>query len=294
MNALKPVAALAAFATAALFMVACTQQASIERNDSLMSNQPSWQKAFNEGDKELGMSVYTDDAILMPPNAKIMSGKSAIGEMFQGSDVTGVTLSLNPIEAYSSGALGFIRGEYTMTALDGATADKGKYIEVHKQVGDQWYVHRDIYNSDQPLDSHDHAADYAPAVNAYIEAWNTGAVDLMDGLFSPSAVRKTPRGTSDASNLQGFKDNVVAFRTAFPDMSITVDEVHYMDNMAVLRWSFSGTNTGPGEMEPTGAAVNISGLTTVKYLDNKVVEELVEFDTLDWMQQLGFTLTGAN
>ena len=294
MNALKPVAYLAALATAALCISACTQQASIERNDGLMSNQPSWQKAFNEGDKELGMSVYTEDAILMPPNDKIMSGRTAIGEMFQGSDVTGVTLSLNAIEAYSSGALGFIRGEYTMAGLDGATADQGKYIEVHKKVGDQWYVHRDIYNSDLPQESHDHAADYAPAITSYIKAWNTGAVDLMDGLFSPTAVRKTPRGTSDANNLQGFKDNVMAFRTAFPDMSITVDEVHYSDNMAVIRWSFSGTNTGPGEIEPTGAAVNISGLTTVKYLDNKVVEELVEFDTLDWMQQLGFTLAGAN
>ena len=294
MMTIRPVAQFAAFATAALLVSACTQQASIERNDGLMSNQPSWQKAFNEGDKELGMSVYTEDAILMPPNAKPMSGKSAIGEMFQGSDVTGVTLSLSAIEAYSSGALGFIRGEYTMTGLDGAVADQGKYIEVHKKVGDSWYVHRDIYNSDLPLDSHNHAADYAPAVNAYIEAWNTGSVDLLDGLFSPAAVRKTPRGSSDANNLQGFKDNITAFRTAYPDLSIKVDEVTFTDHMAVLRWTFSGTNTGPGEIEPTGAAVKLSGLTTVKYLDGKAVEERVEFDSLDWMQQLGFTLTGAN
>jgi len=40
---------------------------------------------------------------------------------------------------------------YTLYLADGRVADTGKYIVVWKRVSGQWYLHRDIFNSSQPL-----------------------------------------------------------------------------------------------------------------------------------------------
>ena len=64
-----------------------------------------------------------------------------------------------------------------------------------------------------------------------------------------------------------------------------------MKDLSFHLWTFTGTNSGPGAMPPTGKSVKLSGATRVRYQDGKIVEELVFFDVLDWQTQLGFTLT---
>ena len=75
-------------------------------------------------------------------------------------------------------------------------------------------------------------------------------------------------------------------------MDLTIDDIYYLENTAIVRWTFRGTNTGPGpgEVEPTGNAVEVSGMTEARFVDGKVVLEDVYFDSLSWMEQLGFSL----
>ena len=72
---------------------------------------------------------------------------------------------------------------------------------------------------------------------------------------------------------------------------MVLDDSHFMKDMSFPLWTFTGTNTGPGEMPPTGKSVKLSGATRLRYQDGKTVEELEYFDAGDWQKQLGYTLT---
>jgi len=273
-----------------LLLVGC-QQATLESNDTFAANAPNWEKAFNEADRELGLAIYTDDAMLMPPGAPSMVGKEAIGEMFVGADAFGASLSLNPQEGFSSGDLGYAMGEYTFTAPDGSIVDVGKYIEIHKRVDGEWRMHRDIYNSNVPPP--DNTA-MQEAIDGYIDAWNSGDLTSLGNYFTENFERYSPGGTSDATGVDEMREVMTGFQTSYPDASVALDEAYFYGNRSTIHWTFSGTNTGPGEEPPTGNYVEISGLSSLIYEDGKISEEQLVYDNLDFMEQLGYELTLAD
>ena len=69
-----------------------------------------------------------------------------------------------------------------------------------------------------------------------------------------------------------------------------MDKLDCYNGGGVIRWTVTGTNTGPGDEPPTGKAVTISGMTTFTMVDGKIAEEYVQFDVLGWQLQLGKTL----
>ena len=105
--------------------------------------------AFNAKDAAKVAALYTEDATFMPPNEPMVSGRANIQAWFQkGMDDGFSDLRLMPTESSTRTGLGFEAGTYTI-AFKGGT-DKGKYVEVFKQVGGQWRIAYDIFNSDLP------------------------------------------------------------------------------------------------------------------------------------------------
>jgi hypothetical protein len=41
-------------------------------------------------------------------------------------------------------------GKYTLSVAGGQVVDRGKYVVIWKQEGDEWQWHRDIWNSSLP------------------------------------------------------------------------------------------------------------------------------------------------
>jgi predicted ester cyclase len=77
------------------------------------------------------------------------------------------------------------------------------------------------------------------------------------------------------------------FRTSFPDVKVTVHEITFQGDRSFAQWTVEGTNTGPGDFPPTGRPIKFDGSSFGRYADGKLVEELVYFDALDMMTQLG-------
>jgi len=142
----------------------------------------------------------------------------------------------------------------------------------------------------QPAAPTDHSVELRPIIDGYVEAWNTGNMDALDSIIAANYQRSGPSG-GDASSLEELKAVIGRFRTAFPDARVTVDEADYLDNRSVIRWTYTGTNTGEGQFPATGKKVSVSGVSVSRYEEGKLVEELVYFDNLDFMTQLGFKLT---
>lgn len=114
----------------------------------------AWQAAANES-PEAFASFYTEDGILMAPNAPPAQGRQAIAELMAPTfaQIDDITFTPLQITAARSGELAAERGRYDLrgTAPDGTTfEDQGSYVVVWRLEGDQWLVINDVFNSDRP------------------------------------------------------------------------------------------------------------------------------------------------
>jgi uncharacterized protein (TIGR02246 family) len=74
------------------------------------------------------------------------------------------------------------------------------------------------------------------------------------------------------------------FMTAFPDLEIIMDAVENESDPVVYRWTFIGTNTGPGG---TGKAVRFSGYEEWTFGDDGLVADSEgHFDNDEYQFQL--------
>jgi uncharacterized protein (TIGR02246 family) len=113
----------------------------------------AWEAAFNAKDIPKVASMYTDDAVVMPPNHEAVRGRANIEAFFK--EMEGANLTLTPFESATSGSTAYEAGTYqmSMTPKTGPpTTDKGKDVVVLKRGSDgQWRLAFDIFNSDTPL-----------------------------------------------------------------------------------------------------------------------------------------------
>lgn len=84
----------------------------------------------------------------------------------------------------------------------------------------------------------------------------------------------------------------------FPDLELQMDEVYWMGNendghLTSERWSAEGTHTGAGQFgEPTGAKVQIWGITQHRIIGQRIVREWTLFNELDLMMQIAAARRG--
>jgi steroid delta-isomerase-like uncharacterized protein len=127
-------------------------------------------------------------------------------------------------------------------------------------------------------------------MDAFVSVWNSGNVDELDAVLATDFARTEPGVSGSANNLDEMKEMMSTFRSGWPDTKVVLDEGHYLENVGVILWTFSGTNTGEGVAPPTGKAATISGISFIRFADGKITEEHVSYDTASMYQQLGFTL----
>jgi uncharacterized protein (TIGR02246 family) len=112
----------------------------------------AWAAAIAAGNAAAVAALYTDDALVMPPNGEAVTGRPAIEKAFQGMIASGVkqaTLTAKEVEAHGDTATEV--GAYSIKDAAGKEIDRGKYIVVWKRVQGQWKLHRDIWNSNLPM-----------------------------------------------------------------------------------------------------------------------------------------------
>jgi uncharacterized protein (TIGR02246 family) len=112
-----------------------------------------WVAAARAGNWDQVASLYSDDAVLMPPNAATDEGRDAVRATLAGFPPL-QSLDFDRVHIDGSGDLAYVHGNYRMTFAtpDGQTMeDRGKYIEIWERQDDgQWRITRDIFNSDMP------------------------------------------------------------------------------------------------------------------------------------------------
>lgn len=111
----------------------------------------AWEKAYNNGDAAGVAAIYSEDAVLMPPNAPAMQGRAAIARYMQDGMAEGPSLiSIKTDESFTRGDDGVRRGTYRVTTQEGQELEVGKYVELWKKNAGKWELRVDIWNADAP------------------------------------------------------------------------------------------------------------------------------------------------
>jgi predicted ester cyclase len=134
----------------------------------------------------------------------------------------------------------------------------------------------------------DYTTDLKPLVDKYVEVWNTGEVNELDAVMSTGFVRNA--GSTSANGLDEIKKLVTGTRTAFPNIHLVLTDEIFSENKFAARFSFTATNTGPGQFPPTGKSVEVWGVVLAHFENGKLSEEWVGYDNQSFMEQLGFTM----
>ena len=110
-----------------------------------------WEEALNSGDIDALVSMYTEDARIMAPNAKLAQGQAAVEASFGTMIAAGLRGELETTEATVAGDIGYRVGTYVIKTSDGKVADRGKYIETWRKTAAGWQISNDVWNSDLPV-----------------------------------------------------------------------------------------------------------------------------------------------
>ena len=120
------------------------------------------------------------------------------------------------------------------------------------------------------------------------EVWNKGNLPVADELFAQNYSHHDPSTPECGRGPESEKKRATLYRTAFPDVRLTVEDIIAEGETVVARWSCRGTHKGDlNGIAPTGKQVNITGVSIARFTNGKMSEGFVNWDALSLMQQLG-------
>lgn len=122
---------------------------------------------------------------------------------------------------------------------------------------------------------------------AWDEIYGQGRLDSIEEFVVDDVIAHEPDG--DVRGVEEFKRYLAPYLAAFPDMSMTVEDVIAEGDKVVSRYTFRGTHTGTTDVygPPTGKPLVMEGVTVYHFTGGKLAEMWDSYDTLAVMKQLG-------
>lgn len=93
---------------------------------------------------------------------------------------------------------------------------------------------------------------------------------------------------TDVSGSTDIREFVEVYRTAFPDLRYTVEQMDTSDETLLVRWTAVGTHESDVfGMEPTGDSFAVEGISVFGREDGVITDVYAQWDTLKMVQELG-------
>lgn len=120
------------------------------------------------------------------------------------------------------------------------------------------------------------------------EVINKKNLAVMDELMTPDYIEHDEMPPGMASGVEGMKQMLGMFFSAFPDMQTTTEDVIAEGDLVVGRHTTTGTHKGDFMGIPaTGKSISIGEIHIVRIANGKGVEHWGQVDMMGMMQQLG-------
>ena len=120
------------------------------------------------------------------------------------------------------------------------------------------------------------------------EVWNKVRESTIDEMIGPECrVHGLEETGAALVGPQAFRRFYRQFRSGFPDVKVTVDQVIAEGDMTAARFTGRATHGGDGlGVKATGAAVTVSGMCMIRWKDGKIAEAWNEFDAASLTRQI--------
>ena len=119
------------------------------------------QTAFNAHDPNKVVSLFSANAVVMPPNQSTARAQEAVKEFYAGRFREGAQdLELEPKDISGVGTLAYASGDFRLhlqAAGGEPQRDRGKFVWIFRKLNNRWLIEYVIFSSDfaprAPVDS---------------------------------------------------------------------------------------------------------------------------------------------
>jgi uncharacterized protein (TIGR02246 family) len=118
---------------------------------TIQSLNDQFAKAFNSGDFASVASHYAEDAVVLPPGAEMVKGRSAIQAFWKSAaeQIGDIKLTAVDVKPLGSSAAREI-GTFSLRTKGSPSQEvTGKYVVVWEKVGADWKLATDIWNTNK-------------------------------------------------------------------------------------------------------------------------------------------------
>lgn len=131
-----------------------------------------------------------------------------------------------------------------------------------------------------------------PVRQLYEEMFSNGRYDLQDAVFARDC--KIHFGNSRHLSLEQAVAEGKGWRSAAPDLRMTINSLTINGDMVNVQWTAIGTHTGNGHgLKASGKPVNMRGSSRFHVVNGKIVEAWNEEYRPELFRQLGVSRTQA-
>ena len=118
------------------------------------------------------------------------------------------------------------------------------------------------------------------------EAINKGNFSVLDEVIHPDYIYRSP--DQELQGIESLRGLFTAYRDAFPDLNIQIDDMIIDGDKSVTCFTLTGTHEGELMGIPaTGKQVKVNGMVLSRFKDDKIIEEWELLDQFTLFQQLG-------
>lgn len=119
------------------------------------------------------------------------------------------------------------------------------------------------------------------------EVLNAGDLARTDEVIGAGFIEHNPAVPDQAPGPEGFRQVNSLLRSAFPDLSLTIEEMIAERDKVAVRFTARGTHRGEfAGVPPSGNRVAWEVVSIIRIAEGKVAERWSQSDALGLMQQL--------
>lgn len=130
-------------------------------------------------------------------------------------------------------------------------------------------------------------------VASYYQAIGKGDTTILAQIFAPD-FKQYVSGATPPIDIDGKVKRLVGFKTAAPDIKITVNNMTAEGDYVTVVMTVKGTNQGAFMgIPPTGKAITVTAIEVFHIENGKIVEQWGGPDLLDLLQQIGAVISAG-
>lgn len=124
-------------------------------------------------------------------------------------------------------------------------------------------------------------------VRTSFATFNTGDIEACVELLADDFVAHVAGSDEPQPGREAWRQNASAFRSAFPDLVATIDDIFGHDDRVAVRLTFRGTHEGPFfGMPATGRSVTFTSIELYRVAGATIAEEWVSPDVTTLLAQV--------